>query len=378
MDWYAKDAGWLGKAMERGAESLDDIPLENRFKNAAWLGEAAVVSASGRGAMFKSKAVKTSASSLVGIDGVSISNYNPWTPFSISEEASLSGEAVLDEVSPDLLSLLRCFNPDFLVCGDVTFQELNIAVQTLLEWLKKLRPWYQKLMPWLQDSFELWVGYHFMLFCDAAWSTGIKFTRDVSTCHYALSHAPPQLMRILHAYRIATYKHNILLNIHLMLDVSWDELRKAVCSLRSSIGTNMDGLRELLNYASNPTVRPKLHSGSILIDLALGYLRVMKSILTHRLPWGFWCTYVNTVNLWEPQFFNDVLVEWHSPDDFHSIIQWLETFPEPPLALMTHLQHHLDMMVLDLQINSERFQESWTEWKEDMQYIFPGHVWSPP
>ena len=47
-------------------------------------------------------------------------------------------------------------------------------------------------------------------------------------------------------------KDGALLDIRLLLDLSWDDLRKAICSLRGLVEWDEGGLGELLNYGSHP------------------------------------------------------------------------------------------------------------------------------
>jgi hypothetical protein len=93
-------------------------------------------------------------------------------------------------------------------------------------------------------------------------------------------------MRILQAIRfiprgLLNYRH--LFKIHFLLDFSWDELRTAICSLRSFIGDKEEGLlTKLLIVALDPTLFP-VPFDSIVWGLACGSLRVMQRILRGEL-----------------------------------------------------------------------------------------------
>jgi hypothetical protein len=70
-----------------------------------------------------------------------------------------------------------------------------------------------------------------------------------------------------------------------MLDFSWDELRTAICSLRSLICDEEEGfLSKLLNVALDPTIFP-VNFELIIWDLACGSLRVVQRILKGELDY---------------------------------------------------------------------------------------------
>jgi hypothetical protein len=139
-----------------------------------------------------------------------------------------------------------------------------------------------------------------MHLCDSFWK-GVTYTSHTQpqksyNNEEILSQASPQLSRILQGYRVmrpflpgfdAVCGLSPLFNIRLLLNLPWDEIKKAICPLRRIIGENKGELEELFYATSNPTLWQQPHSGSIFWDLARGYLRTMNSILLHRLPWNF-------------------------------------------------------------------------------------------
>jgi hypothetical protein len=83
-------------------------------------------------------------------------------------------------------------------------------------------------------------------------------------------------------------EHASLFNIHFLLDLSWDELRTAICPLRPLIGEDDGGLIELLVSASDPTFYRQLHPASTLRDIVCGSMHIMKKIVANELSWPVW------------------------------------------------------------------------------------------
>ncbi|KAJ7913446.1 hypothetical protein B0H13DRAFT_2326304 [Mycena leptocephala] len=198
---------------------------------------------------------------------------------------------LVTQPSAEILALLNDLNPDFLFHPGFYQPSGGRGItMEVLEWLKNISPHPKSLI-------QLWEDYHFMFFCTYVWAAGAmepKFKPTTRVSHnYSkiISNGHPQLVRILHAYRFAEdyadrtgMAEACLFNIHLLLNMSWDELRRTLSPLRAIIGEDKGGLGELLDFASNPTLSPELDPGSIFQDLAYGYVRVLKSILIHELP----------------------------------------------------------------------------------------------
>jgi hypothetical protein len=72
-----------------------------------------------------------------------------------------------------------------------------------------------------------------------------------------------------------------------MLNLSWDELRRVICPLHGIIGYNRERICGLLTLALPPALSQKLHRGSILWDIAFGYLPILQAINANRLPVQF-------------------------------------------------------------------------------------------
>jgi hypothetical protein len=260
-----------------------------------------------------------------------------------------------------------------------------------------------------------------MGFCNsvwsAAWSAGSESRRASQDYVKILLQGPPQLIRVLHAYRFASHHKDTLFNIHLVLDLSWDELRRSICHLRSIIGPNANEVLEVFWAASNLAFSQGLRDGSMFRDLAHGYLSVMKSMLAHKFPpcfrqvfffvillvsdiVGRKCLWPNTLGrvLRLCQHDDDLLQDLRQlnfasadgpvfdnfwPDDWHHIVQWLkvifnssrkyiihffffsQTFDNPPLDLIATFKYQLDRSNRNwpgLRNTFDDFEEKWMFW----------------
>jgi hypothetical protein len=124
--------------------------------------------------------------------------------------------------------------------------------------------------------------------CEKIWlqakEIGIEATSsDREHCSRILSQAP-SLIKILQVIKFLQGDITPpLFQIHFMLDFSRDELRTAICSLRSLICDEEEGfLSKLLNVALDPTIFP-VHFDLIMWELVCKSLRVMQRILNGEL-----------------------------------------------------------------------------------------------
>ncbi|KAJ7118247.1 hypothetical protein C8R44DRAFT_190324 [Mycena epipterygia] len=229
-----------------------------------------------------------------------------------------------------------------------------------------------------------------MLRCDYVWSSPRShvtfYDHDYGEI---LSQAPSQLLKILHACTITRGNRGFsvgtsrLFSIHCLLDFPWDEIRKSICPLRTIMDKNKGNLDGLLTYASDASLRPK--PASIFYDLSRGYLRLMRSVLDHKLPscliwtrtstWGFIlrasspCDVIlREVRELEFASAGTALLDYTLPHDFHNILQWLKTFPEPPHDLIARFEHHLERSIVEhgIETTFNGREEEWICWKKDI------------
>ncbi|KAJ7118236.1 hypothetical protein C8R44DRAFT_878850 [Mycena epipterygia] len=280
--------------------------------------------------------------------------------------------------SPDLVSLLQSLNPVFLfnlVASE--YVKYRTIVTGILEWLEEIHPHPQGL-------FELWEDYVFMLQCDYAWSSPrshvISYDHDYGEI---LSQAPSQLLKIFHACTITKWsdRKSSLVWTHFLLDFSCDELRKSICPLREIMDTYDGKLDKLFTYASEPNFCPK--PASIFRDLSRGQMRTMRSMLDPKLPRNFswqmrsdWGRVLRScppcddmlrdLRELEFDFPGTSILDYTLSYDFHNILQWLKTFPEPPHDLIARFEDHLQRNILKYGMKKtfDEFEERWMSWRK--------------
>ncbi|KAJ7821315.1 hypothetical protein B0H14DRAFT_2831568 [Mycena olivaceomarginata] len=283
----------------------------------------------------------------------------------------------------DLVSQAHSFNMDFLFHSPRHYHDSGV-INVLLNWLKKWHP-----LP--KDVIQRWEDFQFLLSWDRTW-LGIVGARSSdafleSSRQQLVLQNSPQLIRILHAYRITRHLYALnahtllvrnaplLLNIRLLLNLSWDELRAAICC----IGSDRGNLRDLLVYTSDyPSFRE--HLDSMFLELAHGSLRILKKRLTRQLiPWKFNdCTrgFGHFLRSCPPS--PDLLLDlckiadaWtihpigrdYGADTFHDVVQWLKTFPKPPLEIR-YFEHQLRISTRNSAHTFDSLEKRWKEWQE--------------
>jgi hypothetical protein len=126
-----------------------------------------------------------------------------------------------------------------------------------------------------------------MNYCEQIWSEGRELevtSLDQFHCSKILSQASASLIRILQAIKFLQMNScSPLFRIHFLLNFSWDELRTAICSLRSLIPDEEEELLSKLPIvALDPTLFP-VPFNLIMWDLACGPLHVMQQIIRGEL-----------------------------------------------------------------------------------------------
>ncbi|KAJ7097683.1 hypothetical protein C8R44DRAFT_859837 [Mycena epipterygia] len=258
--------------------------------------------------------------------------------------------------SPDLVAFVRLFNLDFFFW---TCMEEDENLQLIIGWLKKIEPFPQ-------DLINLWEESYFMLSCHRIWIQTTHVLDQMNPFNQVVLRPSPQLLRILHAYtHLADYadawssgSQLHINNIRNLLDLSWEELRAAICPLKSLLGGQRNSIARLLAYTLDPT------PGSFLVrsDLAHGFMHIIrKCCTTKRQSWfhTLTCSWGRHVRSCPPcpdllqnlcNMESDLktiptdLLGYYM-NDFHDLVQWLKTFPEPPLRLIIDFEHHLERAI---------------------------------
>ncbi|KAF7369733.1 NACHT domain-containing protein [Mycena venus] len=260
--------------------------------------------------------------------------------------------------SPYLLPHVDSLNPNFFF---VSWGKHDVG-NALLYWLKKFSS-----MP--EGLIHLWEDYSFMGLCDEAWS-GFESTDEQQSdiCHDILTQTSPQLIRILYAYRALSTAgmptlYWYLFRIHFCLGLSWEELRAAICPLRTLLDDDEARLREVLGaFTSDHPFSVTVDLNSLFLELATGSLCFTRAVMNCQMPswfrwsatgWGFFLRSrpPSPDLLWEVGEIESAVRD-HShrigglqAEDLHNAVQWLKTFPRPPFELIDRYQHHLEASI---------------------------------
>ncbi|KAF8129130.1 hypothetical protein K438DRAFT_878746 [Mycena galopus ATCC 62051] len=249
--------------------------------------------------------------------------------------------------SSDLITLLRSLNPDLLF-GTV---DADTKINIVLSWLKQSQP-----LP--EDLIHLWEDYRFMERCEAIWLKQGHHSinhqlEDQEHSFRILSQATPSLLPILRAIasRVFLMKYMaryLLTGTRLLLNLSWDELRTAICSLCPLIPTSdMEKIvKNVFRIAWNPAFSPP-PCDTILRNCTCGALCLMRQIIQGEVDKSFqqyilgWSFYLRSC---PPSY--KLLEELRDIEPFsndaYNIMQWLKTFPRPPRELINSFQGFRD------------------------------------
>ncbi|KAJ7204824.1 hypothetical protein GGX14DRAFT_646452 [Mycena pura] len=301
------------------------------------------------------------------------------------------------EPTPGLVTMLRSFNPDFLFASGQIWCPLGGVemVDVVLDWLKRSRP-----MP--TDLIQVWEDYSFMVYCESGWAVvsemqddedpeGIKIRateEEQDNAYQILSQASPSLIRILHAIfplldasdsisaKEVEYTFcNLLFTIHITLDVSWDKLKTAICSLRPLMGNRAERrfIKVMSIVALDPTLFPPRFD-SILWDLACGSLHVFRQVLSGEIDGiilyrhfaAGWSNFLRSCppssKLLEDVCFTESIWRKKYYWEAYNIVQWLKTFLKPPLELISQFEgDYLGGL------NTMLAERDWEHWKERLK-----------
>ncbi|KAJ7204766.1 hypothetical protein GGX14DRAFT_459647, partial [Mycena pura] len=191
----------------------------------------------------------------------------------------------------------------------------------------------------------------------------------------------PLLCRIVQAYILTSQWEWV--DLYILLDISWDELRATICTLRPFTGYNPRKIvalfgsmgRHLLSDAS---------SRAMSLELARGSIRLLNDIRTGQQPsrlwprYNPWGLYVRTspYSLELLQDIRDFVPfksdEYHvpnafKPETYHDVLQWLKAFPNPPQDVIETWQNHLMAACDNRQwLNKHDPDQRW-KWQNDLQ-----------
>ncbi|KAJ7245799.1 hypothetical protein C8J57DRAFT_1361735 [Mycena rebaudengoi] len=229
-----------------------------------------------------------------------------------------------------------------------------------------------------EDLVQLWKDYQFLDSLENTIHAALKFqptdnnNSSLPTDGFQLLSQGALLPRILQAYILGAgqknYRNFMLLDIHFLLDISWADLRAAMCPLRHIVGgTDSEGVRRLLWFVAEH-LSPDIAITQLSSELAQGCVRLLRRpVQRHwhlRVAWG------RFIRASPPflELLEDIRqvsfepYEWNglenSPENYHDTIQWLKAFPDPPQDVIEVWEQHLI-------VASKAYEH---KWKKDPQY----------
>ncbi|KAJ7434154.1 hypothetical protein FB451DRAFT_303788 [Mycena latifolia] len=281
--------------------------------------------------------------------------------------------------SADLSPFIQIINFDFLWRNPLS---LRTHVKEMICWLKKC-------LPPPEDLIACWEDYRFIINCDSIFQrSGGPITVQLSdaACHAILSQSP-ELLRILQACWVCrtTFSGMTKLRmksqfyIRFLLHIPWDDLRAIIRASRALLGhSSREKLFILWNFSlRSTTICPEVYPWpSTCRDLARGCVRLQLDQdglpSSQRSNIEFWS---QLVRLSPPC--NDLLTDICNlstsleMDDFdiHNVLEWLKTFPQPPLDVIEHWQRCLEECRRAFHGSTfKECEELWTDFREQMAY----------
>ncbi|KAJ7289587.1 hypothetical protein C8J57DRAFT_1278071 [Mycena rebaudengoi] len=144
--------------------------------------------------------------------------------------------------SAELLPLIHNINPNYLFSWGVRY------IQEVLSWIKRIGS-----APY--DLINLWEDYVYMnFFVETLQDEETDWPPPNEHAHRILLQIPGLISLLQLTLLWVNYRNSRLGQIQWLLDVSWNDLRKTICALRPSVGTDQDTLRELCTSLHHPSV----------------------------------------------------------------------------------------------------------------------------
>ncbi|KAJ7902288.1 hypothetical protein B0H13DRAFT_2275020 [Mycena leptocephala] len=178
----------------------------------------------------------------------------------------------------------------------------------------------------------------------------------------------PLLCRIVQAFILEMNWEWV--DLHILLDVSWDELRAAICTLRPFTGADKGKIVALLKFMAQQLLSDA-SSRAISLELAHGSIRFLNDIRTGQQPSRLWCEVFTQIKATIPLGPTNKFPEEYActGKDYHDVLQWLKAFPNPPQDVIAIWQNHLKAAC----DNSEWYwigkdlDYMWKEWQKELQ-----------
>ncbi|KAJ7898137.1 hypothetical protein B0H13DRAFT_1884374 [Mycena leptocephala] len=256
------------------------------------------------------------------------------------------------EPLPELLPLVQSLNPDFFFA--FTGGRLSESATSFLEWIKKFQPLPAHLV-------HLWEDYTFMAFRSQGHTAIEQWLPD-----FVADSA--QLIRILCVYKVFPDMSKLgtgtrfLLQIRLLLGMSWEELRVPICALRVILGNDRTQLHRLLTANLNDTVWGAFDSKGLLIELAQGGLRLLETMINSEEPFEWVLVFLEGVSRIE--LASRRTGGLGGAEDLYNALEWLK-YPTELIARFVELPER----ALNQDgwwcggNNVHRLEKGWTDWR---------------
>ncbi|KAE9393514.1 hypothetical protein BT96DRAFT_1022991 [Gymnopus androsaceus JB14] len=265
--------------------------------------------------------------------------------------------------SAELLPLIQAMNPDYIF----RLQELEMMI-----------PWMKNIHPAPKDLIGLWEDY---LYMDFIWLTTEWMRTDPMGCIVMFQMLEPHI--------------DYLNDLRWLLDISWIDLKTAICGLRSIIGRDDTKLSELYYSLPHPSLPGEPFPWpSVSRDIACRCIHIAKDVHAGELPKETlrcfsiykWSLQVR-LSPPSPELLRDLrsfqpLVHECGADDIYHVLKWLESFPDPPLEVIVDWTQYLsDIQVMHpyYKFDPSTAEDKWTrrqKWINDIKLSFQ-HCRSP-
>ncbi|KAJ6555410.1 hypothetical protein DFH09DRAFT_1165320 [Mycena vulgaris] len=262
---------------------------------------------------------------------------------------------------------------------------------------KKMIGWFKQIQPVPVDLVQIWEDHIFMQHF-SSWYFQDPSNPVLSTweCEEILS-KNPGLLHMFSNHLIFSnpeFESELFLSVHLFLDLSWDKIRSIICPLRDIIGEDMEKLGCLYEFIRDKTQQH--HWSMEHKDIIYRAIQVLKDVDSGKLHVEFW---------WETRPCWGLLIRLHSPCpdllreirefvpsswlllecvlrpiDIHNVVQWLKTFPEPPLEVIHRWEGYF-MKVYQNEVGDNDSNFSWFKQKiedQNIEYSFDDSFYCVP
>ncbi|KAF9077754.1 hypothetical protein BDP27DRAFT_488461 [Rhodocollybia butyracea] len=279
--------------------------------------------------------------------------------------------------SAELLPLIHSMNPDYIT-------------QFSPESFEKLLIWMRNIDPAPEDLIQLLEDYEYMTFVamtvkEATFRTSAKIFSCSSQRVLPQSQELRRFLRMLMLLWDSNCSTRVLPVIRLLLDVSWDNLRITICSLRETIGKDKDMFLDLCRRLRLPSFGGEMLAwASISQDLARTCICVGKDIHAGKLKdvmsWSRiqnHCNWAFQLRLCPPcdKLLRDIeglepmsqLPECF-PEDVHHVLKWLETFADSPVEVIARWRRYLEVTQIT-QACSLNVDQAENGWKDFLNWL---------